>query len=217
MSTTPTDLERRIAQFERMASADPDNEMAHFSLGNALLQAGRPVDAARSFEACVRLAPGMSKAYQLAGQAMIDAGWADKAVEVLSKGHEIAAGKGDRMPQEAMAKLLRSIGREPPRLSAEVESAAAKLREAGTFLCQRTGRPGHQMAKPPFKGPIGAWIHANISEETWQEWIRQGTKVINELRLDLSREPDAVTYDRHMHEYLGIDEAALRGEAAPSR
>ena len=97
--------------------------------------------------------------------------------------------------------------------SAEVEAAAAKLRETGTFICQRTGRAGHQMAKPPFKGSVGAWIHANIAEETWQEWIRQGTKVINELRLDLSRENDAATYDRHMHEYLGVDEALLAGRS----
>ncbi|MGA1393374.1 MAG: Fe(2+)-trafficking protein [Phycisphaerales bacterium] len=207
------DLERRIAQFERMASADPDNEMAHFSLGNAYLQAGRAAEAAKSFEACVAIAPEMSKAYQLAGQAMIDAGWADKAVEVLTKGYEVAAGKGDRMPQEAIAKLLESIGREPPKLAAEVEAAASKLRESGTFICQRTGRAGHQMAKPPFKGPVGAWIHANIAEETWQDWIRQGTKVINELRLDLSRENDAATYDRHMHEYLGVDEALLAGRS----
>jgi Fe-S cluster biosynthesis and repair protein YggX len=207
------DLERRIAQFERMASADPDNEMAHFSLGNAYLQAGRAAEAAKSFEACVAIAPEMSKAYQLAGQAMIDAGWADKAVELLTKGYEVAAGKGDRMPQEAIAKLLESIGREPPKLAAEVEAAAAKLRESGTFICQRTGRAGHQMSKPPFKGPVGEWIHANIAEETWQDWIRQGTKVINELRLDLSRENDAATYDRHMHEYLGVDEALLAGRS----
>lgn len=206
-----TDLERRIAQFERMASADPDNEMAHFSLGNAYLQAGRAAEAAKCFESCVAIAPEMSKAYQLCGQSMIDAGWADKAVEVLAKGYEVAAGKGDRMPQEAIAKLLESIGREPPRLAAEVEAAAAKLRESGTFICQRTGRAGHQMSKAPFKGPVGAWVHANIAEETWQDWIRQGTKVINELRLDLSRENDAATYDRHMHEYLGVDEALLGG------
>lgn len=38
----------------------------------------------------------MSKAYQLCGQAMIGAGWADKAVEVLLKGHELAARRGER-------------------------------------------------------------------------------------------------------------------------
>jgi hypothetical protein len=30
--------------------------------------------------------------------------------------------------------------------------------------------------------------------------------VINELRLDLSRDDHAETYDHHMREYLGIDE-----------
>jgi Fe-S cluster biosynthesis and repair protein YggX len=214
--TTPTDLDRRIAQFEKMASADPDNDMAHFSLGNAYLQAGRAAEAAASFEKCLAANPEMSKAYQLCGQAMIEAGWADKAVEVLTRGYEVAASKGDRMPQEAMAGLLASIGREPPKLAAEVEAAAAKLREGGTFICGRTGRPGHQLPRPPFRGRLGQWIFENISDETWEAWIRQGTKVINELRLDLSREADAATYDRHMHEYLGVDEALLKSLAAPA-
>jgi Fe-S cluster biosynthesis and repair protein YggX len=65
------------------------------------------------------------------------------------------------------------------------------------------------MARPPFKGPVGTWIFEHISQQTFDEWIKQGTKVINELRLDLSRDEDALTYDRHMREYLGIDEALL--------
>ena len=40
----------RIAQFEKMAAADPTNEMAHFSLGNAYLQTGRFAEAAQSLE-----------------------------------------------------------------------------------------------------------------------------------------------------------------------
>jgi Fe-S cluster biosynthesis and repair protein YggX len=62
------------------------------------------------------------------------------------------------------------------------------------------------MARPPFKGTIGEWIASNISKETFDDWIRQGTKVINELRLDLSREEDEAVYDQHMREFLGIDE-----------
>jgi len=79
----------------------------------------------------------------------------------------------------------------------------------GSFVCGRTGRPGNKLAKPPFKGPLGQWICENISAETWDQWIRQGTKVINELRLDLSRDEDAATYDRHMREYLGVDDELL--------
>jgi Fe-S cluster biosynthesis and repair protein YggX len=89
-----------------------------------------------------------------------------------------------------------------------VPEVAAKQVELppGTFLCTRTGKPGHKLVRPPFKGPIGQWIFDNISKETFDEWIRQGTKVINELRLDLSREQDSQTYDKHMRDYLGIDD-----------
>src|SRR5262245_65716391 len=43
----------RISQFEKMAREDPTNEMAHFSLGNSYLEAGRAAEAAKSFENCV--------------------------------------------------------------------------------------------------------------------------------------------------------------------
>ena len=82
----------RIAQFEKMAREDPTNDMAHFSLGNAYLQTGRAAEAAKSFENCIAVNPHMSKAYQLGGQAMIEAGWADKAVALLNRGYEVAAG-----------------------------------------------------------------------------------------------------------------------------
>ena len=62
------------------------------------------------------------------------------------------------------------------------------------------------MARAPFRGPVGEWIQANITKETFDTWIAQGTKVINELRLDLSREQDEEVYDQHMREYLGIDD-----------
>ncbi|MEM7229658.1 MAG: Fe(2+)-trafficking protein [Planctomycetota bacterium] len=198
-------LEERIAQFENMSAADPENDMAHFSLGNAYLQAGRSAEAAQSFERCIALNDEMSKAYQLAGEAMIAAGWADKAVDVLNTGYEVAAAKGDLMPRDAIADLLQSIGRTPPELSADVERKAEELKASGSFLCQRTGRPGSQLPDPPMRGPLGEWIHANISAETWRDWIGQGTKVINELRLDFSREEDQATYERHMCDYLGIE------------
>jgi len=68
------DLSQRIAQFENMVQADPDNDMAHFSLGGAYLQAGRHRDAAEAFKRSIAINPGMSKAYQMAGQALAAAG-----------------------------------------------------------------------------------------------------------------------------------------------
>ncbi len=191
----------RIAQFENMAAADPENEMAHFSLGSAYLQAGRPGDAASSFERCIAVSPQMSKAYELCGQAMLAAGWEDRAADVLIQGYSVAAGRGDRMPQEAIAGMLTDIGRPVPEVSPDVVVSEGG---EGDFICHRTGRGGTQLSNPPFRGPVGAWIQQHISAETWDAWIHQGTKVINELRLDLSQPQDAAMYDQHMHEYLGV-------------
>ncbi|MEE2971889.1 MAG: Fe(2+)-trafficking protein [Planctomycetota bacterium] len=202
-------LEQRIAQFENMTAADPENEMAHFSLGNAYLQAGRAGEAARSFSRVTELNPDMSKAYQLAGEAMIEAGLEDASVAMLEAGWRIAATRGDLLVRDGIAERLRSIGREAPTLSEAESAEAEEIAASGSFLCRRTGRSGTQLESPPFKGPVGVWIHENISAETWRDWIGQGTKVINELRLDFSRDEDQETYDRHMREFLGIDDDLL--------
>ncbi len=199
----------RIAQFEKMASADPTNEMAHFSLGNAYLQAGRHAEAATSLQRVIELSAGMSKAYQLCGQAMIGAGWTDKAVDVLTRGFHIAFQRGDRMVEQAIGQLLVSIGRTVPTVERTTAAASNPNRADGSFVCGRTGRAGTKLAAPPMRGVIGAWIFENISAETWKEWIGQGTKVINEMRLDFSRERDQEIYDQHMREYLGLDDALV--------
>ncbi|MHC5024091.1 MAG: Fe(2+)-trafficking protein [Planctomycetota bacterium] len=211
-----TTLDQRITQFENMALADPDNDMAHFSLGNAYFQSERWDDAATSLRRCIELNPDMSKAFQLAGEALLKTGRQDEAITLLERGYDVAIARGDVMPRDAIADLLRSIGREPPAVSRAAEVAAAEIRESGAFVCQRTGRPGTQLPDPPFRGRLGKWIHENISAETWQEWIGQGTKVINELRLDFSREEDQAVYDQHMCEFLGIDQALFEQLTTPA-
>ena len=96
----------------------------------------------------------------------------------------------------------------------EILAEAGVVGDAGAFVCRRTGRPGTKMASAPMRGALGAWIVENISQETWRQWIGQGTKVINELRLDFTRDRDQEIYDQHMREYLGIDDEALREIAA---
>lgn len=199
------DINARIHQFETMVrpEADPNNDMAWFSLGQAYAQAGRHRDAAEAFIRCTALNPAMSKAFQLAGQSLAEVGDADKAIEVLTAGYTSAAAKGDRMPQKAMGELLQKLGAPVPQVATK---SAAPSASGGTFVCSRTGQAGHKMARPPFKGPVGAWIFEHISQETFDTWIKQGTKVINEMRLDLSRDQDSDTYDKQMREYLGIDD-----------
>jgi Fe-S cluster biosynthesis and repair protein YggX len=201
------DTDQRIAQFENMVrdGADPNNDMAWFMLARAYADAGRHADAANAYLRCVRLNPAMSKAWQLAGQALLDAGDPEAAARTLTEGYEAAASRGDRMPQKAMGEMLKKLGHPVPEVAGSAGRASPTADE-GTFTCARTGRPGTKMARPPFRGPVGEWIAANISKETFDSWIAQGTKVINELRLDLSREEDEAVYDQHMREFLGIDE-----------
>jgi Fe-S cluster biosynthesis and repair protein YggX len=201
------DVEARIRQFENMVQpgADPDNDMAWFSLGGAYAQAARHADAARAYLRCTELNKDMSKAYQLAGKAFIESGDRSAAKDVLLKGYSVAAAKGDFMPKKAIAELLTSLGVEPPK----VEQVAPAPAADGSFTCRRTGKPGTKLQRPPLRGPLGLWIADNISAETWNDWIKQGTKVINEMRLDLSRDDHAATYDQHMYDYLGIDDELL--------
>lgn len=211
------DLADRIARFENMAQADPTNDMAHFSLGGAYTQAGRHADAARSYLRCVEVNPDMSKAYQLAGAALIAAGDTAGATKALTEGYTVAARKGDLMPRNAIEGLLKGLGAPVP----QVEAKGAPKPEAtgGSFVCSRTGKAGSKLDAPPMRGAIGAWVFENISAETWRAWIGQGTKVINELRLDFSKEADQQAYDKHMREYLGIDDdlyARLTGAASKS-
>lgn len=206
------DLQTRIAQFENMCREDPENDMAHFSLAGAYAQAGRPADAAASYIRCIELNPAMSKAYQLAGEQLIEAAQhdpakKDEAIELITTGYKSASERGDRMPATAMKAMLEKLGASVPEVQTRKPTAAEEAQ--GDFVCQRTGKRGHQLPRPPFKGPIGQWIYENISRETWDAWIGQGTKVINELRLDLSQDKDAQMYDQHMHEYLGIDAGML--------
>ena len=208
------DINDRIAQFENMAQADPSNEMAHFSLASAYTQAGRHADAAEAYEKCIAANPDMSKAYELGSKALESAGENEKAIGLATRGFEIAAGLGDLMPRNAMGELLERLGAPVPELA---DDGADQDAPEGSFMCQQSGRLGTQMDAQPFKGPVGAWVFENISQETWGQWIGQGTKVINELRLDLSNDEDGETYDRYMYEFLGLSDAKLaelRGAAA---
>ena len=197
------DTDQRIAQFENMTREDPDNEMGHFSLGGAYAAAGRHEEAAAEYRRCFEINDGMSRAYELCGASLIEAGKQDEAADVLAQGFVVASMRGDLKPRDAIAGLLGDLGREVP-----VIESAEPVRPAtgGDFVCQVTGRPGTKMDAPPFKGPAGQWIADHVSQETFSSWIAQGTKVINELRLDLSKDEDSAMYDLHMYEFFGMDE-----------
>ncbi len=200
-------VDQRIQQFKQMAEADPKNELGHFSLGKALLEAGQFSEAMASLDRVMQLKPTMSKAYQLFGEAAVGADQRDKAVEVVTKGVAVADEQGDVMPRDSMIKLLQDWGADVPEVSKTVAPKAVST--GGTskdgFACARCGRPDQQLEKPPFKGALGVTLAEHVCQGCWQEWIPMGTKVINELGLSLSSPVGQDAYDQYMVEFLQLD------------
>lgn len=204
------DVATRIEQFRKMTEADPENELGHLSLGKAYLEAGQPEAAIAPLTRAVKLAPNLSRAYELLGTAYQRTGQRERAIEVLTQGVAVADGQGDRMPQKAMTARLRNLGAPVP---AESSPAAAAVEttlsegeadSAGTFRCSRCGSPHGKLERPPFKGQLGERIAAQVCTACWKAWVPTGTKVINELRLALASEADQRTYDQYMIEFLQL-------------
>lgn len=196
----------RIAQFKNMTEADPQNEMGHFSLGKAYIDAGQFSDAITPLKRTLELNPTYSKAYQLLGEAQAKAGDNAVAIATLTTGFDVADQRGDRMPRDAMADLIRELGGSPPQpKNVQPEAPAETAVGDGSFTCSRCGRPSGKLPDRPFKGELGQRIWDNICQVCWREWIAMGTKVINELGLSLSDPRAQKMYDEHMKEFLQLE------------
>jgi Fe-S cluster biosynthesis and repair protein YggX len=196
------DQDTRIDQFRKMATDDPDNELGHFSLGRALLDAGRPADAVPSFERVLQLSPTHSAAHLHLGQALAAVGRRDEAVARFTAGAAVAHDRGDVKPRNEMARLLGEMGAPVPTFAeaARPQQAAGQ----GEVVCRRCGKVGRKLAKPPFKGEFGQQVFDQICYDCWQLAIRQGTKVINELRLPLNDPSAQKMWDQHIKEFLNL-------------
>jgi len=197
------DLQERIQQWETMAREAPD-DMAFFSLGSAYREAERYEEAEQALATALEYNPGMSRAYQLRGHVLIKLGRPDEAAEVLKQGYKTAAERGDVMPEKAIGSLLNKLGIEPPEVASAEERKAEVEASGDTVLDRRTGTPQPRLEDPPIRGPLGRFIYDHFGQETWRAWISQGTKVINELRLDFSNPEHQKIYDQHMMEWLQI-------------
>lgn len=202
--------DRRIQQFKQMAEADPQNELGHFSLGKAYSDAGHFAEAIGPLTRALSLNPRLSKAYQLLAENYDKTGDRTQAIETATKGVIEADNLGDRMPRDAMAALLRAWNAPIPAFKT-IENASggdqigSKSATMDGFKCSRCGRPEGKLAKPPFKGSIGEKIFTNICTSCWREWIGMGTKVINELGLQLASKAGQDAYDQYMMEFLQLE------------
>lgn len=195
------DIESRIEQFRQMTEADPNNELGHFSLGRAYLDAGKSADAIVSLEHALKLNPNLGRAYHLLGEAQVKSGAKTDAIDTLTRGIKVAASRGEVLAKTEMAKLLQELGAPVP---TEASSQKAAVAGEGQVVCSRCGQAAPKLPKPPFRNAQGQLIYEKICANCWKEWIGMGTKVINELRLPMNDPEAQRAFDRHMYEFLNL-------------
>lgn len=206
---TAAERAEQIARFRNMVAGDPDDELASFRLGQVLMEDEQYGEAVAAFERTLKLSPEFSRVYQNLGECLIKSGQKDKAVEVLTKGWATASDRGDRLPMDAMGKLLTSLGAPIPK------PAAPRVEDEGPgtgFRCQRPGcmegKRAKQLPAPPLPDAIGERIHREICAACWTIWLKDlSVKIVNENRLDLSSEFGQTEYDHSMNDFLGFEEA----------
>jgi Fe-S cluster biosynthesis and repair protein YggX len=194
----------RIEQFRKMAEADPENELGHFSLGKAYLDAGNAPAAITSLRRVIELNPNLGKAYQFLAAALLKENQKAEAIEELTRGVEVAASRGDFAPKNEMVRMLKELGAPVP-ASAAAAGPQQPVGE-GQVVCNRCGKTSAKMASQPFSSALGKEIYEKVCAGCWREWIGMGTKVINELRLPLSDPQAQKIFDQHMREFLNLSQ-----------
>src|SRR6476660_4849832 len=149
----------RIEQFRKMAEADPDNELGHFSLGRELLQAEKFQEAAQSFERCLQINPNISKAYQFLATALLHLKREPEAIAKLTEGATRADERGELLPKNEMVRMLKELGAPVPQFK---NAAAERPAGEGEVLCTRCNRIGKKLPRPPFRNAMGQQIYDKI-------------------------------------------------------
>lgn len=203
------DPTERIEQFRKMAKANPDDDLAHFALGQALVDAERFGEAINVLRHVVKMNAGYSRAWVLLGDAQDAVGDPDAAIDAWQTGQQHAMQRGDLLPANEMKTRLteRGVAIEAPLVtlvSDEPDPDADREPEADEVRCVRSRRIGKRMTFDPFGDAIGAFIMENVSQDSWEAWMEMSIKVINELRLDLGDPAGQAAYDEHMRDFLNL-------------
>jgi Fe-S cluster biosynthesis and repair protein YggX len=73
--------------------------------------------------------------------------------------------------------------------------------------CRRCGQTRSRLARAPMPGQLGATIQASVCAECWGEWTHTEVMVINELKLNFMDPAAQQVLERHMREFLLLDDA----------
>jgi Fe-S cluster biosynthesis and repair protein YggX len=196
------DFNERIERFKFMADADPNNEMGHYNLAKAYIDSGQASEAIVPLRRAIQINPNFARANHLLAKSLVELGNKDQAIGALVDGIKSAHAQGQILPRNEMIEMLKGLGGAIPDLPA---SEAPQQPGENEVLCRRCGRIGAKLAKPPFRNDFGKQIYESVCRACWDEAIRMGTKVINELRLEMIDPRAQRIWDANVKEFLNLE------------
>ena len=101
--------EDSIAKYAAMLAMNSNNELARFSLGHALYDAGRYAEAAETFRVCIQRKPDWMVSTILLGRSQLQLGDKSAARETLEKARQLAIDQHHDGPLEEINGLLASL------------------------------------------------------------------------------------------------------------
>lgn len=92
-----------------MLAQGQDNLLLRFALGQALLHEGNANDAIQHFEKALDFDQGHSSSWKLLGKSLVESGDDERAMQVFTRGIEVAQSRGDMQAAKEMGVFLRRL------------------------------------------------------------------------------------------------------------
>lgn len=99
----------RSARFQELVARQPENEMFRFSLGQALVEEGRPAEAIPHFEFCAARRADWMMARIFLGKCMLACGQVDDARRILEAALALAVAQNHETPETELRALLSDL------------------------------------------------------------------------------------------------------------
>ncbi len=98
-----------IEGFEALLKKGQDNALLRYTLGTLHLQKGAPQLAVPHLRAALKHDPGYSAAWRALGKALTETGDTHEAIEVYTRGIEVARARGDQQAAKEMQVFLKRL------------------------------------------------------------------------------------------------------------
>ncbi len=74
--------------------------------------------------------------------------------------------------------------------------------------CVKLGHEAEGLKVPPYPGELGKKIYLQVSNEAWQQWLKQQTMLINEYRLSAIDPKARKILEEEMQKFLFGEDAS---------